>query len=114
MSLEYSLTFSIKKRVMLTGVLRQLLINHIKKNFNTIFIENVKKMSEKLIISLFSYKKFLNIIPKVMPGHSLTYFFKKKKKKTIKSLKQTELIDWYFPQYIYIYIYGRGGFLLSS
>ena len=107
MSLEYSLTFSIKKRVMLTGVLGQLLINHIKKNFNTIFIENVKKMSEKLIISLFSYKKFLNIIPKVMPGHSLTYFFKKK---TIKSLKQTELIDWYFPQYIY----GRGGFLLSS
>ena len=75
MSLEYSLTFSIKKMVMLTGVLGQLLINHIKKKFNTIFIENVKKMSEKLIISLFSYKKFLNIIPKVMPGHSLTYFF---------------------------------------
>ena len=40
-------------------------------------------MSEKLIISLFSYKKFLNIIPKVMPGHSLTYFFLKKKKKKL-------------------------------
>ena len=87
MSLEYSLTFSIKKRVMLTGVLGQLLINHIKKNFNTILIENVKKMSEKLIISLFSYKKFLNIIPKVMPGHSLTYFFKKKKKKNYQKFK---------------------------
>ena len=48
--------------------LGQLLINHhIIKVFNTTFISNIKKLSEKLIILSFFYKIFLQMIPKSMP-----------------------------------------------
>ena len=46
--------------------LKQLLINHIRKVFNTTFIENIKikKLLKKLITLLFFHKMFLKIIHK--------------------------------------------------
>ena len=46
---------------MLTGLLlKQLLINHIMKVFNTTLIENIKKLWEKLIVLLFFHKIYVS------------------------------------------------------
>ena len=48
------------------------------KNFDTIFMKNIKKLLKKLIVLSFFHKIFLKLIPKSMPlGHLLTVPFTK-------------------------------------
>jgi len=62
--------------VMLTGFLKVIFNKLFLKSFNTIFMENIKKLSKKSITFLFFNKNFLKIISKpISLKHGLTFSF---------------------------------------